>query len=394
MTANRCARRWRSGRLRSRRPARAHDPRAAQPKGKLACLPGSARLLHSNRAHDSRVNRRGLEVVGRDYRMVDRLTRILYRRRFFDYPLRPGNALWNMGLLDAARCLTSYLKEKVRPGSGDAGEPTFESWVVGRFGRRLFEMFFKSYSEKLWGISCEELDADFAAQRIKKFSLGAAIKSALGIGNTQHKTLVDQFAYPLGGTGMVYDRLAQRIREMGSAIHLSCPVRRLLRHGDEVQAVELSDGRIEPFDHVISTMPLTLLVRGLGELPRPVEDAVNALRFRNTILVYLNVAGTELFPDQWLYVHSPELGVGRVTNFRNWVPELCGPEPTSVLALEYWCYDEDALWREPESALIDRAGRELRATGLIGDAAVLAGDVVRIRRCYPVYARGYKRHPE
>jgi protoporphyrinogen oxidase len=343
---------------------------------------------------DGRVNRLWLEVVGRDYRMIDRLTRILYRRRLFDYPLRAGNALWNMGFLDAARCLTSYLKQKLRPSSAKADEPTFESWVIGRFGRRLFEIFFESYSEKLWGVSCQELDADFAAQRIKHFSLGAAIKSALGFDKRQHKTLVDQFAYPLGGTGMVYERMAERIRALGGAIHLGCPVWRLMRHGGAVHGIELTDGRIEPFDHIVSTMPLTLLVRGLDNLPPHVENAVNALRFRNTVLIYLNVAGTGLFPDQWLYVHSPELGVGRVTNFRNWVPELCGPQSTSVLALEYWCYDEDELWRQADAALIDRAKREIRATGLIGDAAVLAGDVVRLRRCYPVYAKGYKRHLE
>lgn len=343
---------------------------------------------------DLRVNRLWLELAGRDYRMVDRLTRIYYRRRFFDYPLRPGNALRNMGMLDAFRCLTSYLKEKVHPSFGADDNDTFESWVVGRFGRKLFDMFFKSYSEKLWGLSCRELDADFAAQRIKKFSLGAAIKSCLGIGNTRHKTLVDQFAYPLGGTGMIYERMAERVQEMGGTVRLGCPVRRLIRYGDTVQAIELPDGQIEPFDHVISTMPLTLLVRGLDDLPAHVQNAVDALRFRNTILVFLNVDGTELFPDQWMYVHSPDLGMGRVTNFRNWVPEICGTPTTTVLALEYWCYDDDALWREDDAALIARASREVQSTGLIGNAQVLAGDVFRIRRCYPVYARGYKRHLE
>src|SRR5207245_7573632 len=140
--------------------------------------------------------------------MVDRLTRIYYQGRFFHYPLKPGNALWNMGLASAAGCLASYLKERVCPSFPADQNTTFESWVVDRFGRRLFEMFFKSYSEKLWGIPCDQLDADFAAQRIKKFSLGEAIKAAFGIGGRGHKTLVDQFAYPTGGTGMVYERMA------------------------------------------------------------------------------------------------------------------------------------------------------------------------------------------
>jgi protoporphyrinogen oxidase len=345
-------------------------------------------------SNDLRVNRLWLEVVGRDYQMVDRLTRIYYRKRFFNYPLKPGNALWNMGPWNAACCLASYLKEKVRPSFAEGDNQTFESWVVGRFGRRLFEMFFKSYSEKLWGISCQDLDADFAAQRIKKFSLGEAVKSALGLGKGKHKTLVDQFAYPTGGTGMVYERMAQRVRQWGGQVHLNCPVKQVVHEDFQVQGLGFADGRFEPYDHVISTMPLTLLVRGLGNLPPAVESAVNSLRFRNTLLVYLHVDGSDHFPDQWLYVHSPDLLMGRVTNFRNWVPELYGKAQTTILALEYWCYDEDATWHESDGSLVNRAAQEMRSTGLIGQARVLDGSVSRIRRCYPVYARGYKKHLE
>jgi protoporphyrinogen oxidase len=343
-------------------------------------------------SRDRRVNDVWLDVVGSDYRMVDRLTRIYYQNRFFHYPLKPGNALWNMGLGSAARCVASYFKERIRPSIPADADESFESWVVGRFGRRLFEMFFKSYSEKLWGIPCDQLDADFAAQRIKRFSLGQAIKAALGVGANNHKTLVEQFAYPIGGTGMVYERMAKRIEERGSAVHLNAAVRRIIHHDGHVHGLELVDGRIEPFDHVISTMPLTLLVGGLGGLPQEVQHGVEQLRFRNTILVYLNVDSADLFRDQWLYIHSPELGMGRVTNFRNWVPELHGASRTSVLALEYWCYDEDERWRESDQQLIDLAAREIHSTGLLGSAPVLAGHVHRIRRCYPVYSQGYKNH--
>ncbi|HEY7328150.1 MAG TPA: FAD-dependent oxidoreductase [Gemmataceae bacterium] len=341
-------------------------------------------------SNDARVNRLWLEVMGRDYRMIDRLTRIYYRQRFFDYPLRASNALWNMGLFAAARCLASYCKEKVLPSFRPEDNETFESWVVSRFGQRLFQMFFQSYSEKLWGIPCEKLDADFAAQRIKKFSLGEAIKSALGLGKHKHKTLVDQFAYPVGGTGMVYERMAEQVRKNGGRIHLHTPVRRLLHDDTRIFGLEFPDGTREMFDHVISTMPLTLMVKGLDGLPPHIESAIDQLRFRNTILVYLHVDGTDLFPDQWLYIHSPDLLVGRVTNFRNWVPELYGPAQSTILALEYWANDDDALWKEEDAGLIARAEREIRSTGLIGKAAVLDGNVFRIRRCYPVYARGYK----
>lgn len=341
---------------------------------------------------DARVNRLWLEVVGRDYRMVDRLTRIYFQKRFFDYPLRAGNALVNMGLLNAAACVGSYFREKIRPSYPADAEPTFESWVVRKFGRRLFEMFFKSYSEKLWGIPCQHLDADFAAQRIKRFSLGEAMKAAVGLGKRTHKTLVDRFAYPLGGTGVVYERMAERVRACGSQVRLRCPVRRVVLENGQVKGLELEDENLRPFDHVISTMPLTLLVRGLTDVPGSVREAVAQLRFRNTILVYLHVAATDLFPDQWQYIHSPDLRMGRVTNFRNWVPELCGQSRTTILALEFWCFDADPLWGEDDRDLINRAEREMRSTGLLGAAAVLDGQVLRIRRCYPIYERGYKEH--
>ena len=163
-------------------------------------------------SQDPTVNQFWLDVVGADVRMVDRLTRIFYRDRFFRYPLEARNALWNLGAFEAARCVGSYLAQKVTPGLSDGLEGTFEGWVVERFGRRLFEIFFQAYSEKLWGISCRDLDADFAAQRIKKFSLAAAIWSALGLGGGLHATLVDRFAYPTGGSGLVYERLAAHPR--------------------------------------------------------------------------------------------------------------------------------------------------------------------------------------
>lgn len=339
---------------------------------------------------DARVNRAWLEVVGDDYRMVDRLTRIYYRNRFFFYPLRPLDALANLGLPEAAACVLSYARERARPGAQDG---SFEDWVVSRFGRRLFEIFFKTYSEKLWGIACKDLDADFAAQRIKKLSLLEAIRNAVagGRGNT-HKTLVDQFAYPLGGTGMVYERMAARTVALGGRVHLRRPVERVVAAAGRAVGVELAGGGLARFDHVISTMPLTLLVERLDDVPGAVRGAAAALRFRNTILVYLNVASDRLFRDQWLYIHSPDLRMGRLTNFRNWVPTLCGRERTSILAVEFWCDDDDALWSEEDARLIARAKGELARTGLTRGAPVTAGHVERIRRCYPVYARGYKKH--
>ena len=370
------------------------------------CVGGLARSLnlwgqrvdvgpHRFFSTDARVNRLWLDIVGREYAMVNRLTRIYYNGRFLQYPLRPLNALWNMGLPDAALCLPSYLKEQFRPSFATTGDVSFESWIVRRFGRRLFDMFFKSYSEKLWGIPCCELSADFAAQRINKLSFPEAVRSALSPPHgRRHKTLVDRFAYPLGGTGWVYEKMADRIRDFGGESHLPCRVRRIVRQGFDVQGIELENGRVQYADHVVSTMPITNLVRGLANVPVDVRSAADDLRFRNTILVYLHVDSDSLFADQWLYIHAPDLKMGRITNFRNWVPQLHGEARTTVLAVEYWCSDSDPIWMEPDDRLIEKATRELRHTRLLRDEPIMAGHVVRAPRCYPVYRRGYRQHIE
>ncbi len=340
---------------------------------------------------DARVNRLWLEVVQGDYVMVDRLTRIFYDGRFFQYPLEPFNALKNLGPTRAAACILSYLRARLSKKDSSQQPETFESWVVNRFGRRLYETFFKSYSEKLWGISCQELDADFAAQRIKKLSLGEVIKNACRIGRKQHRTLVDRFAYPTGGTGVVYERMAEGIDAVGE-VHLQRPVKRVITKDGQARAVELVDGRVYECDHVVSTMPLTLLVKGLDDTPAEVLEATRKLTFRNTIVVYLHVDATELFPDQWVYVHSPNLKLGRITNFRNWAPQLYGDSDKSIVALEYWCNDGDETWQAADEQLVELGSRELRATGLIGDAPIIDGAVVRVPKCYPVYKSGYRDH--
>ncbi len=330
---------------------------------------------HRYFTEDPRVNRIWFDVVGDDYRMVDRLTRIYYRRRYFYYPLEPLNALWNMGLWEAARSLASYARQRIAHAGRTLDESSFESWVKERFGPRLYELFFKSYTEKLWGIPCSQLDAAFAKQRIRKLSIAEAVKNALGLGGHQHKTLVNRFAYPTAGAGMVYQRMADFVRRSGGSVHLQRPVRRVMHRGRRISGVQLADGQRRTFDHVISTMPLTTLVRGLGVMPDAVATAVDKLQYRNTILVYLCAGCRDAFPDQWLYVHSPELGMGRVTNFRNWVPELYGDSEDSILALEYWCNDLDPLWLQTDDDFVATARREMASTNLIDPAAIREGHV-------------------
>ena len=343
-------------------------------------------------SRDPRVNGLWLEVVGRDYSMVNRLTRILYKNKLYQYPLRPTDVVGKLGALETSRALLSYVREKIAPEAHRYGEETFESWVVGRFGRRLYEIFFKTYSEKLWGIPCSELDADFAVQRIKKFSLFEAVKTALSSDKSgKHKTLVDRFAYPFLGTGMVYERMAAYVSRNGGAVYLNSPVRRVVKREMKATGIELTDGRVETYDHVVSTMPLTLLVLGLEGVPAEVIESAKSLRFRNTILVYLNVNKENLFPDNWIYIHSPQLRVGRITNFRNWSPHLYGEEKNSILALEYWCNGADEFWSWDDEKLIGLGRKEIANAGLASEGDVTDGYVHRIKRCYPVYVSGYKK---
>lgn len=341
--------------------------------------------------NDPRVNAVWMDVIGREFGIIARLTRIYYRDTFFDYPLKAFNALRGLGAAEVALCVLSYLNARMFP---EKDETTFESWVSNRFGKRLFRTFFNSYTEKLWGFSCRELDSDFAAQRIKKLSLFEAVRSAVfGTGGARHKSLVDEFAYPLGGAGELYTRMADLIRDAGGEICLGAPVASV-RPADLADApvfLTFPDGSERAFDHVVSTMPITTLVERM-DAPQAIRSHVKALRFRNTILVFLRVQGESPFPDQWIYVHSPGLRAGRITNFRNWVPQITRGMPDTILCLEYWCFDEDAIWSSDEQSLIAMATEEMFRTSLIPGRTVIDGKVVRIPRSYPVYSSGYRRH--
>lgn len=329
-------------------------------------------------------------VTGDDYTMVNRLTRIYYNGRFFYYPLKVFNVLSNLSPYTIAHILTSFFYQRIHP---ICNPKTLEEWVINRFGHKLFSIFFKTYSEKLWGIPCSRIDADWAAQRIKKFSLWEAVKSALpGNPNKKHKTLVEQFAYPKYGTGSLYEKQKKFIESKGGKVHLKTPVKRILRdETGKANGIELVNGEKIFSDYVVSTMPLTLMVKGLGNVPDEVRDACNRLYYRNTILVYLEMNSKNLFPDNWIYIHSPEIKLGRITNFRNWCPTLYGNQQTSILCLEYWCFEDDGLWKADDKHLSEMAISELRKIKLIpAHTTVLNTFILRLPRCYPVYETGYQ----
>ncbi len=338
---------------------------------------------------DKRVNGFFHEVLKGDYTIVNRLTRIYYKKRFFNYPLKVFNVLRNLNVFTVAAILLDYGRQRLRP----IRDPqTFEDWVTNRFGRKLFSIFFRNYSEKLWGIPCSRIDADWAAQRIKNFSLWEALRSALKNNKAnKHNTLVDKFAYPIGGTGMIYEKAAACVKQNGGKIHLNAPVKRvLLNDYGNACGIELMSGEVVEAETVISSMPLTQLVNRMEKVPAAVKEACEQLYFRNTILVYLEVDSQDLFADNWIYIHSPDVKHGRITNFRNWCPSLTRGKRTTILCLEYWAFDTDHLWKQDDESLCRLAEQEVYRLELVpGAVRILRSCVIRVPKCYPVYETGY-----
>jgi protoporphyrinogen oxidase len=334
---------------------------------------------------DRRVNELWLDIIKDDYLMVSRKTRIFYKQKYFSYPIKAFESLLKLGIFESFSCVYSYIfKPKFKKIE------TFEQWVISRFGVKLYSIFFKSYSEKLWGIRCDELDYEFAAQRIKKLSLYEIIKET--IRKTQkHKTLVDEFAYPYQGTGSVYEKMAKKICDNGSKIFLDHKINKVVTVNNRITGIEDMEGKFIECDHLISTMPITSLVKFLGLTDTTFDNAIAKLKFRNTIIVYLEIDSINLFEDQWLYIHSPELKVGRITNFRNWSQELCKSCDKTIIAMEYWANHDDNFWGKNDEFLIKLAKNELQKSGLNQNADISKGFVLRIPRCYPIYHKGYRK---
>ena len=340
------------------------------------------------------------EMLEAEFLRVPRSSRILYRGKLFSYPLRPVEAFLGLGPVESVRCFASYLRAHLAPRSP---EEDLETWVSNRFGRRLFEIFFKTYTEKVWGVPCTEIKAEWAAQRIRGLSLWKAVWHAVRK-DPSIKTLIDEFDYPRLGPGLMWETFRDRLRASGSRVLLRRGVRRVAwEAGRGVTGVETAgpDGAdgvgvgigVERYegDAYVSSMALSDLVAALDPPPpAPVREAAAGLRYRDFILVALMFEGEGFFPDNWIYVHSPELTVGRVQNFNNWSKAMVPREGVTCLGLEYFCFESDPLWSEPDAALVERARREAAATGLVpAGTPVLDGAVVRMRKTYPMYDPGY-----
>jgi protoporphyrinogen oxidase len=335
------------------------------------------------------------EILGAEFISVPRMSRIHYGGKYFDYPLKAVNALRGLGIWNSILCVASYVYSHLRPYPV---EENLEQWVSNRFGKRLFRIFFKTYTEKVWGIPCTEIRAEWAAQRIQGLSLAKAILNAASLQKRSDaiKTLINEFQYPRLGPGQMWEMATARVRELGGQV--------LMRH--EVEAVETRDGRVVAVrartpagtqriegDHFISTMPIRTLVRSLDPQPSAgVREAADGLNYRDFLTVALIIEQDDLFPDNWIYIHTPGVKVGRIQNFNNWSRAMV-PEPRrTCLGLEYFCFEGDGLWTSPDADLIELGKRELAALGLADPARVVDGTVVRMPKAYPVYDSAYAAH--
>ncbi|RMF33461.1 MAG: NAD(P)/FAD-dependent oxidoreductase [Alphaproteobacteria bacterium] len=338
------------------------------------------------------------EIMGEEFITVPRLSRIYYRGKYFDYPLKIFNALGNLGLIESIRIGLSVLRWQAFPRKP---EETFEDWVVNRFGRRLFEHFFRSYTEKVWGVPCTEIRADWAAQRIKNLSLFKAVWNAIS-GANDTASLIEEFQYPRLGPGQMWERARARIREAGGEVRMRARVERVFREGGHVTGIEVAETDAETgaaqrytlrAEHYVNSMALRELIAAFDP-PPPAEviAAASRLKYRDFMIVTLVLDHADPFPDNWIYVHEPQVQVGRIQNFRAWSKEMlpeAARETTASIGMEYFCNDTDPLWAMKDADLIALAAGELEKIGLAPAASVIDGCVIRQPKAYPVYDSEY-----
>ncbi len=336
-----------------------------------------------------------MEMCGADLCRVSRLTRIFYKRKYFNYPLTPLNALFGMGIGSSLNVCLSYAAARLRSRPRTAPLLTFEDWVVDRFGRTLFETFFKTYTEKVWGISCQRIGADWAGQRIKGLSLTAAIMNALFRPKQKvAKTLIDEFMYPRLGAGQIYEKMAAKVERAGGQIMTGATATRIRRDGNRVIAVEYrrADGSQKKIagDFFLSSAPLSDIVDQIDPPPPPeVLAASRSLRYRNHVGVKLAVKGTAPFADNWIYVHSSDVRMARISDYRNFSPDMGAAPDMHPMTIEYFCFPGDDIWESSDNDLIARAVCELAQMG-IAHGPISDAFVVRSEKAYPVIELGYE----
>ncbi len=327
------------------------------------------------------------EIMKEEFLKRPRQSRIYWRGKFLEYPLQGMDVIRKLGPIELTLCLLSYLWAAIKP---KGREDTFEVWVSNRFGKRLYGHFFKSYSEKVWGVPADEIRAEWAAQRIKGLSFFAAAKSAFfGNRGNKIKSLISEFNYPRYGPGQMWEQMTEDIQAHGGEVRLNAPVTRLRFDGPRVVEVVAGGETLTP-SHVISSLPLRTTV-GIAEPEAPVDvrDAARGLRYRDFLTVALVIANENLFPDNWIYIHDPSVRVGRIQNFRSWSPWMVPNDTDASIGMEYFCFEGDDLWNMPDDELVALATREIQQLGLARAENVRFGFAVRVHKAYPMYDAEY-----
>jgi protoporphyrinogen oxidase len=328
------------------------------------------------------------EVLGEEFLLRPRMSRIFWNKRYLDYPLRGPDVIRKLGPVEVVRCMASYLRAAARRNKVDN---SLEDWVSNRFGRRLFELFFKSYNEKVWGVPASEIRAEWAAQRIKGLSFFSAARAAFfGNKGNKVKSLISEFNYPRFGPGQMWDAMTAAIEENGGTVRLEAPVDRLEVVGDRVVEVSSGGTTYSMPDAVISSLPLRNIIEMVSPPPpQEVLEAARGLRYRDFLTVALVVDGEDLFPDNWIYIHEPSVQVGRIQNYRSWSPWMVPDPDKACVGLEYFCFAGDELWNMDDDALVELATRELEELGLAPRSKVERGFATRVPKAYPIYDADY-----
>ncbi len=343
----------------------------------------------------SKVQKLWHEILGDSFIKTPRLSRIYYRNRFFDYPINISNALKGLGVYESLMIMLSYANTKIRPYSE---ENTFEQWVSNRFGRRLFSIFFKTYTEKVWGMPCSGIQAEWAAQRIKGLSLRKAIANSLfKPKKTRIKTLINEFYYPVYGPGMMYETMGNMIAQKGGQLQMGQEIKRVFHNNCRITGVETvcKHGETSCIGGAgfVSTIPITQLIEILDPAaPQAIRRAASKLRYRSLVTVDVITDIRNIFPDNWIYVHSPEVKLGRIQNFKNWSEKMVPDDSFTSLGLEYFCNEEDDFWNMQDEDLFKLACSELTDTGICKHTHIKDYKVVRVPKAYPVYDRDYRNH--
>ena len=338
------------------------------------------------------------EILAKDLLDRPRSSRIYYNKQFFSYPLVATEALTKLGIIESGLCVMSYMKAKAFPVKDPVN---FEDWVINQFGERLYNIFFKTYTEKVWGIPCREISADWAAQRIKGLSLSSAIRNALikpkktGDKDKIIKTLIDTFRYPKYGPGMMWEVCADKCRQMGVDIRMNEPVSGIRQVGTQWKMTTKNQEEFSSFDYVLSSTAMAQLVPFISPpVPAPALEAAGQLKYRDFITVVLILKDKDKFDDNWIYIHDPSVKVGRVQNFKSWSPYMVPDPSMACYGLEYFCFEGDGMWTASDEEMISLGKKEIEQIGLANGVDVTDGYVVRQKKAYPVYDHFYSAHIE